>query len=192
MTYGFYFNQQNCIGCKTCQIACKDVKNLEVGTLLRRVSDFETGTYPEARSFHFSTGCNHCENPACVKNCPTSAMHKAEDGTVLHDDGLCIGCKSCMMACPYGAPQFVEKIQMVHKCDACANRRAVGKNPACVDACYMRALDFGEIGELRDKYGDELVSDLPFLPPSELTHPPLVIKPKEASLSEDCRETTIA
>lgn len=192
MTLGFYFNQQNCIGCKTCQIACKDVKNLEVGTLFRRVSDFETGTYPEARSFHFSMGCNHCENPACVKNCPTSAMYKAEDGTVLHDDGRCIGCKSCMMACPYGVPQFMEELQIVHKCDACADRRAAGKNPACVDACYMRALDFGEIDDLKDRYGDNLVSDLPFLPSSELTHPALVVNPKDASLSEDYRETAIA
>ena len=76
----FYFNMANCIGCRTCQIACKDVNDLEVGTLFRHVDSFETGAYPSAVLYHYSSSCNHCEEPACVANCPTGAMYIDEEG----------------------------------------------------------------------------------------------------------------
>ena len=103
---GFYYDQSACIGCRTCQAACKNKNQLEVGTLFRQVHTFETGQYPAPKSYHYAATCNHCENPACVAVCPNAAMFIDEaDGTVQHDDTKCIGCQYCVNACPYGVPQ---------------------------------------------------------------------------------------
>lgn len=104
MSLGFYVDLASCIGCKTCQVACKDRRDIQVaGPRLRRVDTFECGTYPEVAMFHLNISCNHCESPACVANCPTGAMYKDDDGTVQHDDEACIGCQTCVNSCPYGA-----------------------------------------------------------------------------------------
>ena len=185
---GFYYDATYCTGCKTCQIACKDKNRLDIGTIFRTVKDYEIGEYPNASIYHISMSCNHCENPACVTVCPTGAMYIAEDGTVIHDDDMCIGCKSCVNICPYGVPQFDEDKNIVRKCDACASLRAKGMKPACVDACPMRALDFGDRDELIAKYGPDLVSDIAILPDSALTGPNVLIKAKPCALEEDFRE----
>ena len=133
--------------------------------------------------------CNHCENPACVAACPAGALQKDPDtGIVLHDAEVCIKCKTCMEICPYGAPQFDEVADLIVKCDTCLDLRNAGMTPNCVAACPMRALDFGDLDELREKYGDDLVSDLPFLPSSEETHPNVLIKPSPAAQREDFTE----
>ena len=189
MALGFYLDGTRCIGCTTCAIACKDYKDQPVGSNFRRILNFETGEYPTARSWHYSIACNHCANPACVTACPTGAMHvNEEDGTVIHDDDICIGCKMCVESCPYGAPQYREDLAIVQKCDACADRRAEGKDPACVAACAMRALYFGDVDELKARFGEDLVTDVPYLPESSVTNPPTLIKPKEASLTDDYRQ----
>ena len=128
------------------------------------------------------------DKDCCVTVCPTGAMYKAEDGTVIHDDDMCIGCKACMNICPYGVPKYDEVKKITRKCDACASLRAKGENPACVDACPSRALDFGEREELIAKYGPDLVKDLPILPDSKLTNPNTLIKAKPCALEEDFRE----
>lgn len=189
---GFYFDNSVCTGCRTCQVACKDKNRLDVGTIFRRVQSYESGSYPDAKIYHYSGSCNHCENPACVAICPTGAMYKAEDGTVIHDDAMCIGCQSCAEACPYSVPQYIEEKGIVGKCDACAYLRAKGENPACVDACLMRCLEFGDLDELKKKHeGENLVNALPFLPDPELTNPSLLINPKACALEEDYRQVTI-
>jgi anaerobic dimethyl sulfoxide reductase subunit B (iron-sulfur subunit) len=188
---GFYFDNAACTGCRTCQVACKDKNRLEVGTIFRQVHSYESGTYPNAKIYHYSASCNHCETPACVTVCPTGAMYKAEDGTVICDQEVCDGCMACVEICPYQVPQFVEATGKVNKCDACASLRAKGENPACVDACLMRCLDFGDLDELKAKYGADLVDALPFLPDPEMTHPSVLIHPKECALAEDYREATI-
>lgn len=177
---GFYFDQGCCSGCRTCQIACKDVNDLDVGTLFRKVDTFECGTYPNASIVHSSLSCNHCESPACVAKCPTGAMYKDEEtGLVLHDDGECIACESCVKACPYGAPSLVESRGVVQKCDACVKLRENGEEPACVASCVMRCLRFGDLDELKERYGsDGLVDELPYLPSPD-TAPSLLVKPKE-------------
>ena len=173
---GFYFDMTTCSGCKTCQLACKDVNNLEVGMLFRKVHDFEGGKYPKPWSFPLSISCNHCAEPKCAANCPTGAMYKRpEDGVVIHRKEKCIGCRMCLWSCPYGAPQYNEKTGKVGKCDGCAALTAQGENPACVDACLMRCLQFGDIEELRKKYGAN--ADVKGLPASATTSPSLVIKP---------------
>ena len=178
---GFFFNQDNCIGCRTCQIACKDKNDNEIGVIFRHVEDYEVGTYPAVKGFHYAATCNHCENPACVEVCPNEATYVNEaDGTVQHDDSKCIGCEYCVKACPYGHPQLVESLHVVHRCNACIQLREAGEKPACVAACPMRALEFCDIEELRAAH-PEGVNELPFLPSASQTNPSVVIAPKEAA-----------
>ena len=188
--FGFYFNQNECIGCRSCQIACNDRNNLEAGTTLRTVRSFETGIYPEATIYHYAATCNHCENPACVAACPTGATQKAEDdGTVFRDAERCIGCGACTMACPYTHPVLLPE-GISGRCDGCRSFRDNGKNPVCVDACVMRALEWGDIDELRARH-PEGVSDLPILPSSATTGPSLCMTPYDAALNEDFAPFTI-
>ena len=183
---GFYFDATMCTGCRTCQVACKDKNRLDVGTLFREVKSYEVGSYPDVTFYHMTMSCNHCENPACVSACP---VYVAEDGTVLHDEALCIGCQACVQACPYGAPKYIEEKKKVGKCDACAAIRAAGGNPVCVDACPLRALEFGDLDELVQKHaGAELVNELPILPKADATGPSLLIEPKQSMLSDGAEE----
>lgn len=189
--FGFYFNQNECIGCRVCQIACGDRNDLKAGTTLRTVQSYETGSYPEATIYHFAATCNHCENPACVANCPTGACQKDPgDGTVFRDYEVCIGCGMCVNSCPYGHPKLLEEEKKSIKCDGCKSFRDAGQNPVCVDACVMRAIDYGEIEELKAKYPDAVV-DLPILPSSSETNPSAVITPYPAALQEDFKPFTI-
>ncbi|HYG59747.1 MAG TPA: DMSO/selenate family reductase complex B subunit [Symbiobacteriaceae bacterium] len=178
---GFYYDMTACIACKTCQVACNDKNDLKVGTLFRRVHTFEGGKFPKPWVYHLSIACNHCAEPRCVQNCPTGALSKREkDGLVVHDKDACIGCRYCTWACPYGAPQFIEEAGRIGKCTGCADLVDRGQNPACVDACGMRVLEFGEVEALRQKYGDS--PNLVVLPDPGITTPSLVIKPNLQAL----------
>jgi anaerobic dimethyl sulfoxide reductase subunit B (iron-sulfur subunit) len=185
MSLGFYFDAARCIGCCTCMIACKGKNDLLPGVNFRKVTHYETGKYPDAKVYHLSISCQHCENPACVAVCPTGAMYQSEEGVVLHDDEICTGCESCVNACPYGEPQLIEELGIVQKCDSCAALRAKGENPACVDACLTRCLKFGDVDTLKAEYGEDLVSELPVLPAAETTSPNLYIRTSEESLAKD-------
>lgn len=186
--YGFMIDVARCTGCKTCQLACKDYKDLTVDVNFRRVYEYTGGEWvcqgepgqevwnQDVFAYYTSIACNHCTDPACVSVCPTGAMAKHDDGFVLVDESLCIGCKSCAMACPYGAPQYNQQKGHMTKCDGCHDRvTQEGKKPVCVEACPLRALDFGPIEEMRAKYG-ELAAVAP-LPAAHYTHPNLVVKP---------------
>lgn len=181
---GFYFDQTACIGCKTCQVACRDKNNLyNTGEIFRNVDTVETGTFPTVRYFSVSVSCNHCASPACVANCPSGAMYKDEEtGIVLHDDEMCIGCETCVTACPYSEPVYMEDEGIVRKCDSCYLLREKGEDTACMAACPMRALDFGDLEELKKKYGTDLVSDINGLPDSSQTTPSLLISPRDAAV----------
>lgn len=181
---GFYFNSRRCTGCRTCQVACKDKNRLDAGTFFRRVTSYQSGTYPDAMLYHYPATCNHCANPACVAVCPNAAMYVSEeDGTVQHDDEKCIGCQYCVKACPYGVPQYLEALQKTHKCDACVELRMAGEQPACVAACPMRALEFGPIAEVRAAHPDA-VDEIAILPEASQTTPSLAISPKDAMLEK--------
>lgn len=171
---GFYLDLTTCIGCKTCQIACNDKNNLEAGTLFRQVHEFEGGEFPKPWAYTISLSCNHCAHPKCVENCPARTLTKRADGLVVQDRDKCIGCRLCTWSCPYGAPKYIEKLGKVDKCNGCADLVDKGQNPACVDACLMRALQFGELDELRQKYGN--TADVKGLPDSQTTQPSLVLK----------------
>ena len=189
--YGFYFDMSKCVGCRTCQIACKDKNNLEIGAIFRRVRTFETGVFPNPGIYHLSATCNHCENPKCVEGCPTMAMHKLDNGIVDHDAQKCIGCRYCTWNCPYEVPQFIEEKGIVRKCDMCKDLIEKGENPACVDACMMRSIKFGDLEGLRAEYGSDAVSELPILPEASITNPALLIKPRKNAREQACVEREV-
>ena len=189
MALGFYFDMNSCIGCRTCQVACKDRNGLEIGYLFRTVDTFETGEYPNAKMYHYAHSCNHCETPACMVNCPTEAIYKADDGTVQYDPRKCDGCGACAEAWPYEVPQVIDGV--IAKCDSCLPFREAGKNPVCVDACPMRCLEFGDLDELRAAHEGDLVNELPILPAADTTNPSILINPKACALEEDFRAQSV-
>lgn len=135
--YGFFIDSARCTGCKTCELACKDFKNLTPDVSFRRIYEYAGGDWQEDNgvwhqnvfAYYLSIACNHCEDPACTKVCPSGAMHKRDDGFVVVDEDVCIGCRYCHMACPYGAPQYNAAKGHMTKCDGCYQRVAEGKNP---------------------------------------------------------------
>lgn len=151
--YAFYFDGTRCTGCKTCEMACKDYKDLKPTISFRKVYEVTVGeTTKDAAGaitsscvcYPVSMACNHCGDPECVKVCPTGAMHKDKDtGLVSVDASKCVGCNYCHMACPYNAPIVDREKGHSVKCDGCAERVAAGEKPVCVEACPARALDFG-------------------------------------------------
>lgn len=150
MQLGFVHNTRDCIGCRTCEIACKDKNGLEAGPRFRRVSHFEGGSFPEVFAYFVNISCNHCRFPACVPVCPTGAIWKRKkDGIVDIDSTMCIGCRRCEAACPYGAPQFDNNEGIIKKCNLCVDEIDAGRKPYCVAGCIMRVLDSGPIDRLR-------------------------------------------
>ena len=187
----FFFDSGACSGCKACQVACKDKNDLPVGQLWRRIYEVTGGGWKKAGAawrqdvfaYNLSLSCNHCEDPICARNCPTRAIRKREDGIVLIDQDSCIGCKYCAWVCPYGAPQFNPEKGVMGKCDLCADYVDQGKNPGCVDACPMRALDFGDHAELVSKYGDS--DHIHPLPAPSITGPSIVVRAHTSAAGAD-------
>lgn len=175
----FFYNMKTCIGCGSCQVACKDSHSLLPGEFFRRAGMRTLATREGTRAVPFSLSCNHCERPACVAVCPTGAMYQQEDGIVLHDDAPCIGCGRCFWACPYGEVSFSRTRGVAQKCDTCIALRQKGMSPACVAACPTASLRFGELPE---DIG-ELLS-LPDLPDPNVTGPSLRMR-KPYVLEED-------
>ena len=150
MQLGFIHHNVDCIGCRACEIACKDKNGLSAGPRFRRVQYIEGGTYPDVFAYKVNISCNHCAEPGCLPACPTGAIWKRkEDGIVDIDSTLCIGCRRCEAACPYGAPQFIPELNIVSKCNLCVDEIESGRKPYCVSACMMRVLDVGPIDQLR-------------------------------------------
>ena len=180
---GFYFDSSRCSGCKTCEMACKDYKGLDASVRFRKVYDIEGGDWSQDESgvwttgsfvYHVAATCNHCDNPACLNVCPTGAVVKDEEtGLEGNDTDTCIGCGSCVTACPYDEPTLVEDQGVARRCDGCLTRVIEGKAPICVEACPMRALEFDDIEALRSKYGDK--AEISPLPSASETMPNLVI-----------------
>ena len=187
MAKAFYFNQAYCTGCKACQIACKDRNNLPVGSLFRRVESYEVGVYPDPHAFHYSKSCHHCEDPVCMKVCPVGAFSKNEDGVVVQDRELCIGCQSCVNNCPFGAPSYIEELGVSGKCDTCLDIRAEGGVPQCVSGCPMRALDFGEIDELLERHPEAVSIEEMVVVPASDAHPQTLARLKPIACSGEPR-----
>lgn len=180
----FYLDITACSGCKTCMIACIDGHDSPLGVMWRRVVEYTGGSWSEQPggtfsqnifSYYASISCNHCEDPICTKVCPTTAMHKDEQGIVWVDHDKCVGCRYCEWNCPYSAPQYDKALGKMTKCDFCRDRLAVGLNPLCVEACPMRVIHFGEYEDLKKQFGD--AAHIAPLPEPNLTRPCLVLTP---------------
>jgi len=165
---GFLINSERCVGCHGCEMACKNEYQIDVKPRWRRVYLLEEKEYSAPERNHMSIACNHCANPACQKVCPVDAYSKREDGIVMQDQEKCIGCKSCIKACPYNAPQFNVNLNKVEKCELCYERLAAGKKPACVDNCVVGALD---LIELSNFHKSKTKRSLPGFPNPNLTNP---------------------
>jgi Fe-S-cluster-containing dehydrogenase component/DMSO reductase anchor subunit len=157
--HGFYFNADNCIACHACEAA------------FRSVGFVEGGTYPAYQRLNISMACNHCDNPVCLKGCPTRAYTKfAEYGAVLQDPDICFGCGYCTWVCPYNAPQLDPVKGQVSKCNMCVDRLEVGLKPACVSACLGKALDFGVVENIPEGR-TQAKTEIPGFPSTDITHP---------------------
>ncbi|MEJ2039718.1 MAG: 4Fe-4S dicluster domain-containing protein [Desulfosarcinaceae bacterium] len=143
--YYLFQDTRKCIGCRACEVQCKSNKNLPVGPRLCQIIEVGPkliGGLP--RTAFIFMPCFHCENPWCVAACPTGAMQqRSEDGIVTVDHNLCVGCKTCISACPWGTPQWDPEIGKVVKCDFCVDRLDQGLKPACVTSCTTQCLEFG-------------------------------------------------
>ncbi|MBP2632588.1 MAG: 4Fe-4S ferredoxin, iron-sulpur binding protein [Firmicutes bacterium] len=164
----FLVNCEACIGCHACENACKNEYQQEASVRWRKVYPMQEKSFDVPVRVHVSLACNHCEEPACMKVCPAKAYTKREDGIVIHDNEACIGCKLCMMACPYQVPCYDKNLGKVTKCDMCAARQDDGELPACVKGCPMDALAVIDLQE--EKY-QKLKASLPGYPKNEITHP---------------------
>ena len=181
MSVGFYLDMTRCTGCRTCQVACKDKNRLMVGHIFRNAHTYSVGRFPDTKAYSLSVSCNHCDSPACIEGCPVGAMYKADDGTVIVDKELCIGCGYCIESCPYDVPVLLSE-DVCGKCDGCYAIRREGGSPACVSSCPNRALFFGDVEELKAAYGEGLVNAVAAHPDGG-TGPNLWIKAKEAASS---------
>ena len=172
--YGMAIDLSRCIGCNTCAVACKVSNNLPkdawwnvVHTEGRDFADTSKGTYGgEMQLSWLPVNCMHCENAVCEEVCPTGATVKRDDGIVTVDEETCIGCKSCIEACPYDVRRLIEnepeyylelpigdptakshKGGTVEKCDFCAGRIDRGEKPACMELCPGRARYWGDLDD---------------------------------------------
>ena len=181
-------------------MACKDKNDLNPGMRWRRVYEVSGGNWkqspgggwtPQVSTYNLSISCNHCEDPSCVKACPTKALYKeAEKGLVLIDPEKCVGCRYCEWACPYGALQYNEDTGIMSKCNFCKDYLEVGNAPSCVSSCPLRAIDYGELSELKEKYG--LINQVHPMPEPSLTKPALIIGPHHESGTAKANKARIA
>jgi Fe-S-cluster-containing dehydrogenase component/formate-dependent nitrite reductase membrane component NrfD len=145
--YGFAIDLRKCIGCHACTIACKAEHDIPIGVNRCWVKTVESGTFPDTRRFFFPVLCNQCDDAPCAKICPTNALFKRRDGIVdLHGDS-CIGCRACMVACPYDQLFIDPNTHTAEKCNFCANRVENQLLPACVSVCPTECRIFGDLDD---------------------------------------------
>ena len=163
MVNGMLIDTTRCIGCRSCQVACKNWNSLasvpavfsdsgsnprylSSNTFTRVIFREDDGAEGEVKWHFVKRQCMHCEDPACASVCPVGAMKKTKQGPVTYDDSKCMGCRYCLMACPFQIPKFQweSAVPLVRKCTFCADRQAIGLAPACASTCPMGALVFGE------------------------------------------------
>ena len=171
--YVMVIDLQLCTGCNTCSVACKQENNLPEGVWWTQVitvgsngDESPQGRYPNLRLEYLPLACQHCADGPCVDVCPSSATFRRDDGLVMQDPSLCIGCRYCMLVCPFtsvrvfaedephyvlpfptGGNPLVHRGRTVEKCTFCAHRLAQGLQPACVAVCPARARTFGDLSD---------------------------------------------
>ena len=148
-----------CIGCHACTVACKTEHEVPLGVDRTWVKYIEKGTWPDTSRTFSVLRCNHCTDAPCISICPTGALFKREDGIVDFNTDVCIGCKSCMQACPYDALYIDPHDHTAQKCNYCAHRVDVGLEPACVIVCPEQAIIAGDIDDPTTKIAQMLSTE---------------------------------
>ena len=164
--FGMVIDTGRCVGCDACTLACKMQNGTPPGVLLSRVLEKEEGSYPQVKRTYLPILCFHCDDPPCVRACPSNALSKRPDGVVEVDKDRCCGVKACMAACPYDALHFYEnrggyfgenltpieryyyarhRPGTILKCDFCSERLKRGISPACIEACPVSCRYFGDL-----------------------------------------------
>ena len=139
-----YVDPSRCIGCQACTQACSECETHK-GLAMIHVDYVDRAESPQT----VPVVCMHCEDPACARSCPADAIKMSEDGVVQSSlKARCIGCGNCTLACPFGVPRYVAKIDQMMKCDLCYDRTSVGKRPMCATVCPSGALFFGTREEI--------------------------------------------
>lgn len=189
--HGFYFTADNCIGCHACESACAEKNETPAHLAFRSVGYVEGGSFPDFQRMNISMACNHCDDPVCLKGCPTMAYTKhTEYGAVLQDPDTCFGCGYCTWVCPYNAPQLDPVKGQVSKCNMCVDRLEVGLKPACVSACVGNALDFGVIEDIPENR-EQAKTSIPGFPSPDITQPNIRFQQK-TGLPEEMTRTDSA
>ncbi|MDP6907006.1 MAG: 4Fe-4S dicluster domain-containing protein [Candidatus Thalassarchaeaceae archaeon] len=147
VNYGFVIDNRTCIGCHACTVACKSEHDVPIGVNRTHVKYIETGTYPDSSREFSVHRCNHCADSPCTTICPTTALFTRNDGIVDFDDDRCIGCKSCMQACPYDALYIDPNQGTAAKCNYCAHRIENSYEPACVIVCPTESIVSGDLDD---------------------------------------------
>ena len=152
--YAIVTDLNRCVGCQACSAACKTINGVMPGDFWIKTlrigptpKEGGSGDWPDVEMYFLPIQCQHCEDPECVKVCPTQASHVTEDGTVQIDKGKCIGCQFCAMSCPYGVRYLNEEERVVEKCTLCEQQIAQGELPQCVTNCVGMAKWFGDLDE---------------------------------------------
>jgi Fe-S-cluster-containing dehydrogenase component/DMSO reductase anchor subunit len=167
--YAFEVDLDQCSGCKACVTACHSLNGLEDDETWRNVGLLHGGSFLQPIQRTVTTACHHCVDPACANGCPVLAYEKDPvTGIVRHLDDQCIGCRYCVLKCPYDVPKYSERLGIVRKCDMCSNRLASGEAPACVQACPNEAIRITVVEQKAPAatYRETVSATNPFLPGS--------------------------
>src|SRR5450759_3154077 len=141
-----FLKSELCVGCHACETACKMENDIELGPRWIKVRSIAVEQKPsEWKVVSRPVKCDHCSDSPCFRICPVQALRRTDNGTIQVDSDKCIGCKLCLLMCPFSVPTFDSHYRMT-KCHQCENRVSAGLRPACVDACPMGALEFVDPG----------------------------------------------
>lgn len=179
--FAFEVDLDACSGCKACVAACHSLNGLEEDEMWRSVGLLHGGSSQSPVLQHVTTACHHCLEPACLEGCPVEAYEKDPvTGIVRHLDDQCIGCRYCMLKCPYDVPKYSHAKGIVRKCDMCSQRLAVGEAPACVQACPNQAIRIKVVSQHDAAENAEANLFLPGAPEPGYTLPTTIYKTRKA------------